>query len=529
MAETLYKRCPTCDQFLPEAEQLCRQCGHTFDSSSSRPRARKWLIRGVVVGGLVLLLILSFVFESRPTSDFANSPVVSRPTWTSTPAHSTPVHGDRNIVESNATKTPDPGPFVRVDRDMNVRGGPGTYYPIVDSAWPGEEFLILAKNSAGDWWQINYEGSPVWIYAPLVEAIGTAKALIGVLMPPTLTSAQVFNRVAPAIAYVQTDERSGSGVLIEGRYLVTNHHVVWPFDTARVVFPNGAEFDAVGVKGWDREADLAVLGPIDTATHPVPLIDGESTPIGADMYLIGYPAEFELFPQPTIVKGILSRLRQSGSKGITYFQTDASIAGGQSGGALVSEAGAVIGISGSSIADGKFALVASSADLLPRIRKLIAGGGDPVSGERRRRAAVRYDGGIDLLGLALEQGEERLSSRELIVLRQDLALWVGMRWQITPGLAVNYAISLRLHDKWSRRVFQQDEVLTNSDSRLTRNWSAQEPVDTWFPLDLPADLPPGDYELRLVVYNIESLTPTVEIDVWEPDVLVARLQSGEGQ
>ncbi len=406
---------------------------------------------------------------------------------------------------------------------MNVRGGPGTYYPIVGSAWPGEEFLIIGKNFAGDWWQINYEGSPSWIYAPLVDAIGTEKALIGVVIPPKLTSAQIFSKVSPAIAYIQTDEASGSGVLIEGRYLVTNHHVVFPFDSARVVFPSGAEYDAVPVRGWNREADLAVLGPINISVEPLPLINGESTPIGADMYLIGYPAEFESFPQPTIAKGILSRLRQNGTGGITYFQTDATIAGGQSGGALVSDTGAVVGISGSSIAEGKFALVASSADLLPRIRQLIAGGGDPVPDERRRKAAVHFDGGIDLLGLALEQGEERLSSREVISLRRDLPLWVGMRWQTAPGLGVDYAVSLRLHDRNGARALQQDEVLTDRDSMTTSQWSAHEPVDTWFSIEFLSHMPPGEYELRLVVYNIRTLTPTVEIDVWEPDILLARV------
>ena len=408
---------------------------------------------------------------------------------------------------------------------MNVRGGPGTYYLIIGSASPGEEFPILGRNSTGDWWRIRYKDSPAWIYAPLVTALDTEDARIAVFIPPKLTSAQIFNKVAPAIAFVQTEQGHGSGVLVEGRYLVTNHHVVWPFDRARVVFPNGAEYNAVRVKGWDRDADLAVLGPINTVTEPVPLVDGESTPIGADMYLIGYPAEFESFPQPTIVKGILSRLRQSGPAGITYFQTDATIAGGQSGGALVSETGAVIGISGSGFADGRFAIVASSADLWPRIRQLVAGGGDPVRGARR--AAVRYDGGIDLSGLALMQGEERLSSRDLIDLRRDLPLWVGMRWQTAPGLRVEYAISLRLHDTRGRRVYQLDDVLTDSQSRSTSHWWAHEHVDTWFRLDFPADLAPGVYELRLVVYNIETLTPTVEIDVWEPDALLARVRWGE--
>lgn len=529
MAETLYRRCPGCDQFTPESEALCSHCGTSLDAAPPKSAARRWGIQTAIIGLLLLLLALSLFFEGRPQFIGALATSVVNPTWTPTTSGETAVREVLSDVASKPTQTPIPEPIVLVERNMNVRGGPGTYYPIVGSAKPGDQFPIIGRNETSDWWRIWYYGTLAWIYAPLVTTANTEDTVVSVFIPPKLTSAQIFQKVSPAIAYVQTGEASGSGVLFEGRYVITNRHVVYPFDTARVVFPNGAEFDGVPVKGWDLEADLAVLGPIDVATEPLPLIDGETTPIGADMYLIGYPAEFESFPQPTIVKGILSRLRQGESGRITYFQTDASIAGGQSGGALVSDTGAVIGISGSSIADGKFALVASSADLLPRIRQLIAGGGDPVQGDRRRRAAVNYDGGIDLLGFALEQGEDRLPTQETINLGRDQPLWVGMRWRTGSDQQVDFAISLRIYDESGNEVFQQDEVLTDSESRATSRWQELEPVDTWFELGVPANLSPGVYELRLIVYNIETLTPTVEIEVWEPEVLLARMSWGDGQ
>lgn len=525
MAETLYKRCPGCDRFVPETNNFCTHCGRPFDPRPPQPRTRKRWVPAAVFGGVLLLIGVALALEVWRDPFSPGAMATSHPTWTRTPLP-TPsrVAAARADTEPTPAPTPTPGPVVLVERGMNIRGGPGTFYPITGSAGPGDQFPIIGRNPVGDWWRIRYRGAPAWIYAPLVTADHVQDATISVFLPPKLTSAQIFSKVSPAIAYVRTDESSGSGILIEGRYLVTNHHVVYPYSSVRVVFPSGAAYDSVPVKGWDEETDLAVLGPIDTRTEPVPLIDGESTPVGADMYLIGYPAEFESFPQPTIVKGILSRLRESGPNGITFFQTDTSIAGGQSGGALVSDTGAVIGISGSGFAEGKFALVASSADLLPRIRQLIAGGGDPVRRSRTRGAAVHYDGGIDLLGLGLQQGEERLSTRETISLRDDLPLWVGMRWQTAPGLRIDYAISLRLHDAWGRQASQQDEVLTDAGGWTTSRWTRREPVDTWFALDIPAGLPPGEYELRLVVYNVDTLTPTVEIDVWESEVVLARLQ-----
>lgn len=166
---------------------------------------------------------------------------------------------------------------------------------------------------------------------------------------------------------------SGSGVLLAGGYVVTNAHVVWPFRSARLAFPNGEEFADVPVLNLDHMADLAVLGPITTTIPPIPLTSGEHLTVGDVAYLIGYPGEADRFPQPALARGIVSRMREWPSQAITYFQSDAAVAGGQSGGMLVSEQGEVIGISGFSFAEGNFALVASAADLKPRVDRLIAG------------------------------------------------------------------------------------------------------------------------------------------------------------
>ena len=46
-------------------------------------------------------------------------------------------------------------------------------------------------------------------------------------------------------------------------------------------------------------------------------------------------------------------------------------------------------------------------------------------------------------------------------------------------------------------------------------------------IDISA-LPPGDYELRMVIYNFETQVPTVEVGVWEPEFVLARLLLSEG-
>ncbi len=191
--------------------------------------------------------------------------------------------------------------------------------------------------------------------------------------PAPMTPSQVFQTVSPSVAYIDTPALRGSGFLIDGGYVVTSAHIVWPFESVRIVFPDGSEFKDAPLLAWDLVADLAVIGPIDTDLPPLAPIDGENYVVGSNVFLIGYPGEVEDFPQPTISRGLISRKREWDRVGITYFQTDAAIAGGQSGGVLVSDRGEVIGMSGFSFAEGQFGIVASSADTMPRVRRLIAG------------------------------------------------------------------------------------------------------------------------------------------------------------
>lgn len=177
-------------------------------------------------------------------------------------------------------------------------------------------------------------------------------------------------------------------MLLEGGYLVTNAHVVWPFEKARLVFPNGVEIEDAAVIGSDLMADLAVLGPIEVDLPGLPLVDGESLGIGSRVYLIGYPGEVEKFPQASLSQGLISRRREWEQGGITYLQADAASAGGQSGGALVSERGEVIGITGFSLVNGNYALAASATDVRPRLQAIIAGEDADELGDRLPLAAT---------------------------------------------------------------------------------------------------------------------------------------------
>ena len=159
---------------------------------------------------------------------------------------------------------------------------------------------------------------------------------------------EVYQLVAPSLAYIVNADRtgSGSGILIDGGYIITNYHVVEPYNlVARVVFPDGTELRNVPVVGWAPWADLALLGPVNIAIPPLSLGDGEGMAAGSGLFLVGYPAEPDLYdPQPSITRGVLSRSYREWATGLTVLRTDAAAAGGQSGGAMVDARGEVVGV-----------------------------------------------------------------------------------------------------------------------------------------------------------------------------------------
>jgi len=189
-----------------------------------------------------------------------------------------------------------------------------------------------------------------------------------------VVATRVLQCIAPSLAFVETGLGTGSAILVEGGFLVTNAHVVEPFAHVDVVFEGGERHDDLPVVGADLVADIAVLGPVDTERRPLPIADFEGAK-GDDLFLVGFPGEVDDEPEATISRGILSRTRSVEDFGLTFFQTDASIGGGQSGGALVDDRGRVVGVSGFSFAE-QFALALSGGDTRSSIQRITGGDAD---------------------------------------------------------------------------------------------------------------------------------------------------------
>jgi S1-C subfamily serine protease len=135
----------------------------------------------------------------------------------------------------------------------------------------------------------------------------------------------------------------GSGVIVDAQgHIVTNHHVIAESNKIRVQLADGRVADAV-IVGSDPDTDLAVM-KIDLPKLPVMTLGrSDRVQVGDVVLAIGTP----LGLSQTVTHGIVSALGRARLGVATYenfIQTDAAINEGNSGGALVSARGELIGI-----------------------------------------------------------------------------------------------------------------------------------------------------------------------------------------
>lgn len=144
---------------------------------------------------------------------------------------------------------------------------------------------------------------------------------------------------------------SGSGVIVTNDgFILTNHHVIKGADKIQVVLNDGQELSAQ-IVGKDPLTDLALL-KIDGDEFPfIPFGDSDELSVGDWVLAVGNP--FNL--TSTVTAGIVSakarniNLLQADPYSQTFpiesfIQTDAAVNPGNSGGALVSPNGYLVGI-----------------------------------------------------------------------------------------------------------------------------------------------------------------------------------------
>src|SRR5205085_9524610 len=132
--------------------------------------------------------------------------------------------------------------------------------------------------------------------------------------------------------------------------VVTNSHVVAGTKSVRVNLPDGHSLDG-RVLGTDPDTDLAVIKADGTALPWAALGDSDLIKRGQIAIAIGNPLGFESPVTAGVISALGRSLRSPNGRPIEdVIQTDAALNPGNSGGALVSSFGEVIGVNTAMIA-----------------------------------------------------------------------------------------------------------------------------------------------------------------------------------
>jgi len=175
----------------------------------------------------------------------------------------------------------------------------------------------------------------------------------------------LFDKVSPAVVQIMTKEKEivgtsmgkqmvtaeglGSGILIsEDGKILTAAHVVQTAEEVKVIFQNDEVIPAK-ILGADKTADVALIKlvwpPSDKKIFIPKIADSDQVKVGEEVFIIGSPYGLS---QSLSVGHISGRHKK---KSVThnmnlmeFFQTDASINTGNSGGPMFNMKGEVIGI-----------------------------------------------------------------------------------------------------------------------------------------------------------------------------------------
>lgn len=167
--------------------------------------------------------------------------------------------------------------------------------------------------------------------------------------PAKLQLIELIKQVEESCLVVTATRSSGSGFVINAEgILSTNFHVIAPGGKIGVRYKRKGEFvtipDVQLVLG-DPVSDIALL-KINARAHPLkplPLGSAKDVVTGEDIVVIGNPGVGGQILDYTVTKGIVSN-RDRVINNIHYFQTDAAVNPGNSGGPFLNMVGQVIGM-----------------------------------------------------------------------------------------------------------------------------------------------------------------------------------------
>ena len=220
--------------------------------------------------------------------------------------------------------------------------------------------------------------------------------------------------VGPAVVRVERERGGGSGVIFApDGFVLTNSHVVHGARSLSVTLSDGHELRA-DIVGDDPHTDLAVLRVGGTGLPCAGLGDSRRLRVGQIAIAIGNPYGFHHSATAGIVSGLGRSLRaRSGRLIDDIVQTDAALNPGNSGGALITSRGDVVGITTATILPAQglcFAVASNTARFVAtrlmsdgRVRRSYIGVGGqntPVPREQARANGLAVTSGVLVLSVA---------------------------------------------------------------------------------------------------------------------------------
>ncbi len=198
------------------------------------------------------------------------------------------------------------------------------------------------------------------VVRPVERVMDTGTAQVTVASNPKETDVvTIAAQLRPAIVELQVSgdngTGSGSGVIFRSDgYVLTNNHVVAGATSILAIMADGHQVKA-SLVGADPETDVAIV-KLSGGTRPVATL-GSAVGLKVGQLAVAIGSPLGLAGGPSVTTGVISALgRQVDAAGgpalLDMIQTDAPIAPGSSGGALVDRTGSVIGITTAVAVDG---------------------------------------------------------------------------------------------------------------------------------------------------------------------------------
>jgi serine protease Do len=186
---------------------------------------------------------------------------------------------------------------------------------------------------------------------PIVKAVSAASPSVVSVDTTTTTGGQMFRDRFGRTFSLRGEEvpaGTGSGILLEGNYVLTNQHVIEPAKNGNghvmIRLEKGEKYEAE-IVGADRTSDVALLKVKGNVRLPsASLGDKDELKPGQTVIAIGNPVGLSASVSAGVVSALGRPIEQEGRIYESLIQTDTAINPGNSGGALVDLGGRVVGI-----------------------------------------------------------------------------------------------------------------------------------------------------------------------------------------